>query len=638
MSTWVHVTNLPMYSDHPLLLEIFHGIGLIQNISIVKNEFIMKSQAFVQFSKPQHAKTACSKKDETIVEKSQIRVFLIWSPEENLSTIRVSNYPEEYRTEDLYQLFNTHGDIVDIRIESNGNHLNDQKSDSTPSALISFVRVEHATSAAQEMDGSVIGCEGALSVNLVNSDARNLQWKRHSFEYISIAIPEVSDDSFSMQKQRRHRRRGHKHGDSYRDTKSSDRLHPPHRNHHGRQRHQRHDRRHEMDPHHPPSPHHRKHHKRRSVREKASQSTLLGPLYNGSNGQYHTYSVTPSPTSSRNLIQDPPSMDVGHGHYSSSLQYSTSLQRTSSSDSAEMLLASFVPPHSGPNRRTAMDHYGMPSKYQQTHHSPQPYMIHPPQQMHTPVSPATSIISTASTTHSVPTPTGYLPQIPRPQSLTPTGVCLPQHTPTSTTPVSTQHTPPLTGLRFPVNPIFAPHSAITGTNPMLNGMHGITTGMAAVSVDSVKVPSPTALAVPFQPQQPMMGQMSQCSGNMVQHQPMLYSPPTLQGPLEMTPTSQPRDFQFPVQPQKASKTSSTKKRKKNTWTKEQQQIGNVLIQIVNEKYPQRATKIVGMFLSAFNVENLRFLIQKKEMVLGIALGYDQQVRDKEARKSQANRK
>ena len=182
MSTWIYITNLPMYSDYPLLQQIFHGIGQITNMTIVKNDMILKSVGFVQFANPKHAKTACSKKDETIVEKSQIRVFCVWSPSEDLSTIGVTNYPLEYQHNDLYQLFNTHGDIVDIRIMApdtnssttthRGRSHDDHKSECLPHALISFVRIEHATSAAQEMDGSVIGCEGALSVELVNSDAR----------------------------------------------------------------------------------------------------------------------------------------------------------------------------------------------------------------------------------------------------------------------------------------------------------------------------------------------------------------------------------------------------------------------------------------------------------------------------------
>lgn len=169
------MANLPMYADHSLLQEVFQGIGQITNMSLVPNQMIMKSVAFVQFENPKHAKTACSKKDGTIVEKSQIRVFLCWMETEDLSTVRVTNFPEEYQLNDLHALFNTFGDIVNVRIMPSNNvksHDDDQKIEYQPHALVSFVKIEHATAAAQELNGSVIGYEGALHVELVNSDAR----------------------------------------------------------------------------------------------------------------------------------------------------------------------------------------------------------------------------------------------------------------------------------------------------------------------------------------------------------------------------------------------------------------------------------------------------------------------------------
>ena len=122
---------------------------------------------------------------------------------------------------------------------------------------------------------------------------------------------------------------------SVHEYRNGDRLHPPHRerHHHPRGRGRNRPRRHEHDTHHhrrkyrddsnhsnhsTHSTHSTSHKSRRSVRDKASQSTLLTPLDNTSNGQYHTFSVTPGPSPSRGHpgnvgnISDSSSND-GHG-------------------------------------------------------------------------------------------------------------------------------------------------------------------------------------------------------------------------------------------------------------------------------------------------------------------------------------
>jgi len=646
-----------------MLQELFQDldIGRITDMKLIKNDLIFKSTGFIRFANPKDAKIACSKKDRIIVEKSQIRVFVCWTPDENLSTIRVRNFPENSTRDDLVYLFNTHGDIVDVRIvgpmEANpGSEGDDHKSEYQTHALISYVRIEHAKSAAQEMDGSVIGCEGALSVELVNSDARNLQWIRQRFEYITIQIPEVSDEPFAMQKQhKKHRNRNHRHS----DHKNNGHLRLPH-----------HDRRHQYQ-----GPRHNEHDSghqrrrnrrgdgyktRRPIRDKASQSTLLGPLYIGSNRQYTSYSVTPSPRPHGN-VSDSSSND-SHNLHQTALQRNTSTDSIASNHSVQSLPSTFVPP--GPsthdNKRTAMDHYGMPSKYgNQRLHSPQPYYPLQSAPQRSPVSPSTSIISTGSTTHSVPTPTGFIASNQMTRSLTPTGLCIPSLTPTSTTPVSTGNT-----YHFPTNhanPMFAPNA--TGNLPPITGglsqgMNQITTGLSQATLDTINrfsgvngvqpMPmlsqlSPPALTPPIHltptTNQIIMQQISvvdgstqsvQCTGN---NAPILYSPLTLQGPLIMTPV-QPQNFKVPNQG-KTDKVSSAKKRQKPPqWKPEQQQIGNELFALIEQKYPVRARKIVGMFLQGFpSCDELRHLMQKDTCILSIAAQYNQQIRDKEASES-----
>eukprot|EP01083_Nonionella_stella_P070228 187804_1 len=189
MSTWIYVTNLPLYYDELSVKDIFNGIGQILSIKLAKDQLIHKCTAMVEFSQTKHAKMAASKKDHTVLHhtnndthkqhKLGIRVFVIWCPVETVSTVRCYNIDPSCTNIELEKYFNPFGDIVNVQIMDN-------QIQSKPYALISFSRVDYALRAVQEMNGTMIGLGGALCVELVNVDARNLQWKRHSFEYISL--------------------------------------------------------------------------------------------------------------------------------------------------------------------------------------------------------------------------------------------------------------------------------------------------------------------------------------------------------------------------------------------------------------------------------------------------------------------
>ena len=190
MSTWIYVTNLPLYFDDLTLKDIFCGIGQIISIKISRDELILKSTALVQFTHSKHAKLAASKKDQTVINKSAIRVYLIWSQKENLSTIKVFGISNNSQKTDLEKHFNPYGNIVDIQIMSKTKQIkkdkenqndnkknmenNDAKNKKELYALISFSRVDYALQAAQEMNGTIIGSGHVLSVELINPDARVL--------------------------------------------------------------------------------------------------------------------------------------------------------------------------------------------------------------------------------------------------------------------------------------------------------------------------------------------------------------------------------------------------------------------------------------------------------------------------------
>ena len=178
MSTWVHITNLPLYYDDYGLQDIFSDIGQITATNVTKNNMIMKATGFVQFANTKHAKLAASKKDQTVIANSAVRVYLLWTDKEDLSTIKVTNIEPQSTENDLEKYFDPYGGIVDIRIINN-NHSNKKDDDHKVKetnedqyALISFCRVDYALQAVQEMNGTIIGMNGALSVELVNPDAR----------------------------------------------------------------------------------------------------------------------------------------------------------------------------------------------------------------------------------------------------------------------------------------------------------------------------------------------------------------------------------------------------------------------------------------------------------------------------------
>ena len=187
MSTWIHITNLPLYYDDYGLQDIFSDIGQITATNVTKNNMIMKSTGFVQFANTKHAKLAASKKDQTVIANSAVRVYLLWTEKEDLSTIKVKNIEPQSTENDLEKYFDPYGGIVDIRIiDNNSSNNDDQKvkeiedkskepsssKEQEPYALISFCRVDYALQAVQEMNGTIIGMGGALSVELVNPDAR----------------------------------------------------------------------------------------------------------------------------------------------------------------------------------------------------------------------------------------------------------------------------------------------------------------------------------------------------------------------------------------------------------------------------------------------------------------------------------
>eukprot|EP01084_Bolivina_argentea_P111238 198555_1 len=217
MSTWIHVTNLPLYYDEYGLQDIFSDIGQIIAMNVTKNEMILKSTGFVQFSNPKHAKLAASKKDQTVIGNSAIRVYLIWMSKEDLSTIKVENIPLNISTVELENNFIPYGSIVDITICKN-NTTNDEKQDNNNTnnetyALISYCRVDYALQAVQEMNNTILGFGNPLTVNLVNPDARNLKWKRNSFEYKIIDIPPIThiNSNQNQNYNRKHHRHHHHH-------------------------------------------------------------------------------------------------------------------------------------------------------------------------------------------------------------------------------------------------------------------------------------------------------------------------------------------------------------------------------------------------------------------------------------------
>ncbi len=199
MSTWIYIKNLPLYYDEYGLLDIFNDIGQIVATAVTKNEIILKSTGFVQFASPKHAKLAASKKDQTVIANSAVRVYLIWNEKEDLSTIRVENILPNSNESDLEKTFDPYGEIVDITIIN------------TNVALISFCRVDYALQAVQEMNNTIIGMGKPLSVSLTNPDARNLKWKRNSFQYKRLQIPPITYNKSHHHRKHHHKNHHHRH-------------------------------------------------------------------------------------------------------------------------------------------------------------------------------------------------------------------------------------------------------------------------------------------------------------------------------------------------------------------------------------------------------------------------------------------
>ena len=156
-STTIHVTNLPSIFGEFDMQERFRSAGQIVAVSVSKG--YAKSTGFVQFASSQSARHACSSQDQTVIDNAVIRVYLVWTKGEDLSTLRVRHYPAHYTETQLSYDFEVHGDIIDITLHDDH-------------ALISFSRVDYALVAAKEMKGAILGNGGSLEVELVNADAK----------------------------------------------------------------------------------------------------------------------------------------------------------------------------------------------------------------------------------------------------------------------------------------------------------------------------------------------------------------------------------------------------------------------------------------------------------------------------------
>jgi len=181
MSCWLYVTNLPNYFDEYGLIDLFKDVGKIRSVCIQKDNLLLKSQGFVKFDNEKYTKLGASKKDGKVIGNNAIRVYIVWNSKDTLTTVKISNLESTISTKELQDLFTPYGDIVDIRINNKNNSIY---------AYISFTKVEYALQASQEMNGQIIfGYNETLKVSLLNPDARNLKWKRNTFQYISVKLP-----------------------------------------------------------------------------------------------------------------------------------------------------------------------------------------------------------------------------------------------------------------------------------------------------------------------------------------------------------------------------------------------------------------------------------------------------------------
>jgi hypothetical protein len=188
---------------------MFGDVGSIKRIHIERVQLLLKSTAFIQFVNGKKARLAAIKKDQIVFADSVIRVYVVWSRKESLTTVQVSNLPLDVTEGSLLDYFSPYGDIVDIDFNKtsypsmqenedtdNSNSWCDEKMSQGIGkervAWISFARVDYALRACQEMDHSIISSAGdnaRLCVKLVNPDARNAKWKRNLFEFLRCSVP-----------------------------------------------------------------------------------------------------------------------------------------------------------------------------------------------------------------------------------------------------------------------------------------------------------------------------------------------------------------------------------------------------------------------------------------------------------------
>jgi len=83
---------------------------------------------------------------------------------------------------------------------------------------------------------------------------------------------------------------------------------------------------------------------------------------------------------------------------------------------------------------------------------------------------------------------------------------------------------------------------------------------------------------------------------------------------------------------------SSKKSKKSgshAWTKEQEELGNKLYKLVTQKYPDHATKVVGMLLMGHSAEDLKFMMERPAILMPLIQNYNEKQLARKKRKSMA---
>merc|ERR1712129_140186 len=248
-----------------------------------------------------------------------------------------------------------------------------------------------------------------------------------------------------------------------------------------------------------------------------------------------------------------------------------------------------------------------------------------------PVSPATSV-TTPSTTHSVPTPTGMVsPTSLLQRAKTPNSFLI--TTPTTMGSVTPTSTPPsaqsiiATAMNGNVN-VFAPQTAnSTNVNMLANGINGLSMNVNGNGLSPL----------------PLLPIINNNNGNNSPsfNSPIVLTPSTnLLLQQQMNGTVKPSIFgPLGTPPSYKSTTHLTpntksKHKNKNNWSKEEEQLGNELHRIVKKQYPKRASKIVGMLLKGNKIENIRMILNTPSMLEPMVCGYNQKLLEKELRKRQ----